>query len=64
MSKLSPLESEFATTEEAEAYDRWLHQKVERAMTDERPKTAHDEAMAKTRALIEEKRRAASRLGR
>ena len=33
MAKLSPIESEFATTEEAEAYDLWFRAKVEKART-------------------------------
>lgn len=64
MAALTPLESEFATTEEAEAYDHWLRAKVKSAMTDDGAKLAHDEAMAKVRELIESKRRAAASLGR
>ena len=29
MTKLTPIESEFATTEEAEAYDAWFRAEVE-----------------------------------
>ena len=64
MSTLSPIESEFATTEEAEAYDRWFHARVETALADKRPKIPHDEAMSQIRQIIGNKRRAASRLGR
>jgi hypothetical protein len=60
MPALSPIESEFATTEEAEDYDRWFRAKVEKAMASDRPKIPHDEVMAKMRALLEGKRRAAS----
>lgn len=64
MTALSPIESEFPTTEEAEAHDRWFRAKVEAALADDRPKIPHDEAMAKVRGVIEGRRRAASRLGR
>ena len=64
MPTLSPIESEFATTEEAESYDHWFRAKVQAALVDERSKAPHDEAMAKARKLIESKRRAAPRLGR
>jgi hypothetical protein len=64
MAALSPIESEFATSEDAEAYDRWFRAKVQAALADGKPKIPHDEAMAKARGLIESKRRAAPRLGR
>jgi hypothetical protein len=57
-----PLDSGFATAEEAEAHDCWVRSKVHAAIASERPKIPHDEAMAKVRALIESKRRAAPRL--
>ncbi|WP_343715706.1 antitoxin [Inquilinus sp.] len=53
---LSPIESEFATVEEAEAYDRWFRAKVEAALASTQPSVPHDEAMARLRALIDEKR--------
>jgi len=53
---LSPIESEFATVEEAEAYDRWFRAKVEAALTSTQPSVPHDEAMARLRTLIDEKR--------
>ncbi|UTY60490.1 stability determinant [Massilia sp. erpn] len=55
---LSPIESEFATQEEAEAYDRWYREKVQTSLADQRPLIAHDLAMAKLRELIDEKPRA------
>ncbi|NVE01162.1 hypothetical protein [Massilia sp. BJB1822] len=55
---LSPIESEFATQEEADAYDRWYREKVENSLADQRPLIPHDVAMAKLRELIEEKQRA------
>jgi len=62
MPTLSHLESEFASSEEAEAHDRWFRAKVEAALASIGAKIPHDEAMAKVRALIESKRRAPSRL--
>jgi hypothetical protein len=56
--RLSPIESEFATTEEAEAYDRWFRAKVQASLDDQRPPTPHDQVMEKLRELIEVKRRA------
>ena len=53
MSALSPIASEFATTEEAEAYDRWLRAKVQASLDDLRPSVLHDQAMAEMDAIIE-----------
>ena len=53
MQKLSPLVSEFATVEEAEAYDRWFRDQVQASLDDPRPSIPHDEAMARIRATIE-----------
>jgi hypothetical protein len=57
---LSPIESEFATSEEAAAYERWLHHKVQKSMDDTRPNIPHDLVLAKTRALLTKKRKAAT----
>lgn len=54
MSTLSPIESEFATTEEAEAYDRWFRAKVRASLADKRPNLTHDTAMAEMDAIITE----------
>lgn len=54
---LSPIESEFATVEEAGAYDRWFRAKVQASIDDPRPNIPHDQVMAEMRALIETKRR-------
>ena len=54
--ELSPIESEFATTEEAEAYDRWFRANVGAALRDNGPTIPHDEVMAEMRDLIERKR--------
>jgi hypothetical protein len=55
---LSPIESEFATVEEAEAYDHWFRAKVQASLDDQRPSTPHDQVMATLREIIEAKRRA------
>jgi len=54
---LSPIESEFATTEEAEAYERWFRAKVQESLDDTRPNIPHDEVMAEMRQLLEDKRK-------
>jgi len=56
MTKLTPIESEFATTEEAEAYDAWFRAQVEASLADPRPGIPHDQVMAELRALIEAKK--------
>jgi hypothetical protein len=63
MTKLSPIESEFSSEDEAMAHDQWVRAKVEAALGSKRAKVPHDEAMARARALIG-KKRAASRLER
>jgi hypothetical protein len=62
MAKLSPIESEFGSTEEAEAYDVWFRAKVQRALDSKEPGIPHDEVMAEMRALIESHRRNAADL--
>ena len=42
MAELSPIESEFETTEDAGAYDRWFRAKVQGALDDPRPGIPHD----------------------
>ena len=53
MTDLTPIESEFATSEDAAAYDAWFRSKVERAMASTAPKIPHDQVMAEMRAIIE-----------
>ena len=53
VAEFSPRISEFATTEEAEAYDRWFRAKVRASLADPRLSVPHDEAMARVRATIE-----------
>jgi len=50
-----PFESEFATVEEAEAYDRWFRAKVQASLEDQRPSIPHDQVMAELRKILEEK---------
>ena len=52
MAKLSPIESEFASTEEAEVYDAWFCAKVQSALDDPSPGIPHEEAMAEVRRVI------------
>lgn len=56
---LSPIESQFATTDEAEAYDVWFRAKVEKSLelADQQNavRLSHDEVMSKARARIEAK---------
>ncbi len=52
MPALSPIESEFATTEDAEAYDRWFRAKVQASLEDARPLIPHDQVMADIDAII------------
>ncbi len=52
MSALSPIESELATTEDAEAYDRWFRAKVQASLDDPRPCIPHDQVMAEVDAII------------
>ena len=61
MAKLSPIESEFETTEEAEAYDAWFRAKVEKVLTSRHLRIPHDQAMALLTERLEA-RRAARRL--
>jgi hypothetical protein len=56
MAKLTPIESEFATTQEAEAYDAWFRAEVEAAMASDEPDVPHDEAMARMQAIIDRRK--------
>ena len=51
--KLDPIISEFATQEEADAYDAWFRKKVQDALDDPGELIPHDEAMARVRATID-----------
>lgn len=56
---LSSIESQFATTDEADAYDQWFCAKVEKSLQlADAPgsvRIPHDEVMSKARARIEAK---------
>jgi hypothetical protein len=52
MPALSPIESEFASTEEAEAYDVWFRAKVQEALTNPGPDIPHDEVVARIKARL------------
>jgi hypothetical protein len=52
----SPIVSEFATSEEAAAYEEWLRAKVAASLADERPPVGHDVVMAEMKAILEEAR--------
>ena len=56
MTAHSPLVAEFASAEEAAAYEEWLKAKVAASLADKRPPIAHDEVMAEMKAIIEEAR--------
>ncbi len=57
MPALDPIESEFASTEDAEAYDAWFRAQVERSLADTRPPIPHEQVMAEMKALIESYRK-------
>lgn len=56
MTKLTPIESEFATTEEAEAYDAWFRAKVETRLASKSSGIPHDEAMARMQRIIDRRK--------
>jgi hypothetical protein len=51
---LSPIESEFATVEEALAHDRWFRAQVQASLDDARPCVPHDQVMAEMDQIIAE----------
>ena len=53
MPALSPIESAFASTAEAEAYEVWFRAKVQEALDDPSPGIPHDEVMAEMQAIID-----------
>jgi hypothetical protein len=52
MPALTPIESEFPSTEDAAAHDAWLREKVRASLADPRPNVPHAEVMAKMEAII------------
>lgn len=57
---LDPIVSEFETQEQADSYDRWFRERVQRSLNDPRPGIPHDDVMAEMRILLENKRRHAA----
>lgn len=62
MAKLSPIESEFESTEEAEAYDLWFRAKVAESLASTEPSMPHDMAMAELDRRLQVRRDAAADL--
>lgn len=54
MTKLDPIVSEFATTEEAEAYDKWFRAEVEAGLAEsDEDDVPHEQVMAEAQAIID-----------
>ena len=53
---LSPIVSEFATVEEAGAYDAWFRAKVQKSLDNPGPGIPQAEVMAKMQAIINSKK--------
>jgi hypothetical protein len=53
MNEPSPVKSDFATPEEAAAYEAWFKAKVDASLADGRPTVSHEEAMRRARAPID-----------
>ena len=51
MNAQSPIVSEFNSPEEAQAYEKWLADKVGKSVADDRPAIPHDEAMGRAGAI-------------
>jgi hypothetical protein len=51
---LSPLVSEFETTEQEASYARWLQARVAASLADQRPPIPHDTVMAEMDAVIDQ----------
>lgn len=49
---LDPRISEFETQEQADSYDRWFRERVQRSLDDPRPGIPHDDVMADMEAII------------
>ncbi len=56
MNKLSSIVSEFGSTEEAAAYDRWLSAKVAASLSDSHAPSAHGAVMAEAQKIIDERK--------
>ncbi|WP_413740710.1 stability determinant [Sphingomonas sp. Sphisp66] len=53
MAKLSPIVSEFASTEEEAAHDAWVRAKVEKALASTAPCIPHEEVIAEMQAILD-----------
>jgi len=63
MGKLDPIVSEFATEEEAAAYDVWFRQQVEEGLRSKGPFIAHEDVMKRARAIVRNAKHAKPSLG-
>lgn len=52
----TPIQSEFAISEDAAAYGAWFRTEVDRAMASKEPSIPHDMVMAEMQAIIERAR--------
>jgi hypothetical protein len=52
MTKLDPIVSEFATTEEAEAYDLWFRAQVEEGLKSKGPWISNEDVMREAREIV------------
>ncbi|MDM7964761.1 MULTISPECIES: type II toxin-antitoxin system RelB family antitoxin [Blastomonas] len=52
MVKYSPIESEFASSEEEAAYDAWLKATVEAALSSDEPLIPHEDVMRQMSEII------------
>jgi hypothetical protein len=53
---LSPIVSEFQTTDEESQYIAWLNAKVAKSLADSSPNIPHDQVLAEARGLLLAKR--------
>ena len=60
MTKLSPIESEFATSEDVEAHDAWFRAKIEKAMVSKEPGIPRSDARPGYSSLRNRRRTRAS----
>lgn len=52
----SPIESEFSSAEELQAYEQWFREQVASSLADTRANIPHDIVMAEMRSMMESKR--------
>lgn len=50
---LSPIVSEFETTEQEASYERWFQARIARSLTDDQPSLPHDQVMAELDQMLE-----------